>query len=171
MKGTKQSGFTLVEILIVVVIMGILAAIVVPKFSQSSDDARVSSTVQNLQILRTQIDLYRNQHTGLFPGTPAGSVDDTVFVEQMTLPTNAAGDRGAFGDPNFRFGPYINNRLPHNPYNRSRKVETVLTFPVSAPAGTTANPTNPGWIYEITSGRFKFNWGGTTPSGDNMWDL
>ena len=62
MKSSKKSGFTLVEMLIVVVIMGILAAIVVPQFSQSSDDARYSSSIQNLQTFRAQIDLFKNQH-------------------------------------------------------------------------------------------------------------
>ena len=49
MTKRKNSGFTLVEILIVVVILGILAAIVIPQFSQASNEARESSLKSNLK--------------------------------------------------------------------------------------------------------------------------
>jgi prepilin-type N-terminal cleavage/methylation domain-containing protein len=168
-----KRGFTLVEILIVVVIMGILAAIVVPQFSQSSDQARFAAAVQNLQTLRQQIDLYRNQHNNQFPGV-SGANPDTVFAEQMNLPTNELGERSTapdqgFGDPNFPFGPYIAGRFPINPLNGSSNVSTVDQFPPAAPGGTTNS--DPGWIFEITSGRIRLNWQGTTPEGGLYWDL
>jgi general secretion pathway protein G len=171
MSQSVKRGFTLVEILIVVVIMGILAAIVVPQFHQSSDDARYSAVIQNLQSLRQQIDLYKNQHRGQLPGTPGGAAPDTLFVDQLTKPTNEAGEVGDFGDPNYPLGPYITTLFPANPFNHSRTVESVTTLPDSAPAGTTVNSGDPGWIYEVTTGRIKINWGGTTPDGQNYWDL
>ena len=57
MKRTTKKGFTLVEILIVVIILGILAAIVIPQFSQASTEARVSSLKTNLQTIRSQLEL------------------------------------------------------------------------------------------------------------------
>lgn len=166
MKLSSKRGFTLVEILIVVVIMGILAAIVVPQFSQSSDDARYTSTVQNLQSLRGQVDLYRNQHQGQLPGATSDSSDDTTFSNRMTQPTNEAGTAGAFGDVNFPYGPYIHNQLPANPFNGSRKVQNVGTFPATAPGGS-----DPGWVYERASGRIKINKDGKAPDGTVIWSL
>ena len=173
MGHSDRVGFTLVEVLIVVVIMGILAAIVIPQFGRASDDSRHAATVHDLQELRDTIQLYRSQHQGRLPGV-AGSYPDTVFAEQLTLPTNEAGERSTdanqgFGDPRFPRGSYLMNRLPPNPFNRSNRVRTVTAFPPAAPGGL--SPSDPGWIYEITSGRLKVNWDGKTPAGDLYWDL
>jgi type II secretion system protein G len=55
----RQRGFTLIEILIVVVILGILAAIVIPQFTNASQDAQVSAVKSQLQTIRSQIELFR----------------------------------------------------------------------------------------------------------------
>lgn len=173
MKRSHRVGFTLVELLIVVVILGILAAILIPQFGRSTDDSRYTATVQNLQELRDTIQLYRNQHQGRLPGV-AGADPDTVLAEQLTLPTNEAGERSTaanqgFGDPRFARGSYVINQLPPSPFNRSNRVRTVTAFPPVAPGGVKTS--DPGWIYEITSGRIKVNWNGKTPEGQWYWDL
>ena len=172
--GQRQHrGFTLVEIMIVVVIIGILAAIVIPMHYNTSDKVRFSATLQSLQTLRGQIDLYRNQHEGRFPGQ-SGAFPDTTLVEQLTLPTNRLGERSSainqgHGDINFPLGPYVTTKLPVNPFNRSRSVSTVDKFPANAPGGSAAS--SPGWFYEIGSGRIRVNDNGTAPNGLNYWDL
>ncbi|MEE9131521.1 MAG: prepilin-type N-terminal cleavage/methylation domain-containing protein [Phycisphaerales bacterium] len=65
-KTRVSRAFTLIEILIVVVILGILAAIVIPQFTDASQQAMESSVVTQLQTLRSQIELHDIQ----FPLTP-----------------------------------------------------------------------------------------------------
>jgi type II secretion system protein G len=67
-------GFTLIEILIVVVILGILAAIIIPQFTNAADDAGVASARTQLQTMRSQIELFRAQSdVGAYPA--AGGFD------------------------------------------------------------------------------------------------
>ncbi len=63
-----QRGFTLVELLIVVIILAILAAIVIPQFSSSTVDANEAALDSDLNALRSAIELYKAQHNGLYPG-------------------------------------------------------------------------------------------------------
>jgi len=57
-----RHGFTLIEILIVVVILGILAAIVIPQFTDAAAEASRSNLQSQLQTIRSQIELYNVQH-------------------------------------------------------------------------------------------------------------
>jgi general secretion pathway protein G len=95
-------GFTLVEILIVVIILGILAAIVIPQFTNASEDARKSSLVSQLQTLRSQIELFKLQHRDAYPtstGLPTGTWDWDMLTEK----TND--DLTQTGTP--KLGPYL----------------------------------------------------------------
>ncbi|HQI28676.1 MAG TPA: type II secretion system protein, partial [Sedimentisphaerales bacterium] len=83
-----KRGFTLVEILIVVVILGILAAIVIPQFTQASTEAKTNSLCSNLQTLRSQIELYKVQHNDTVPSAN--------FTNQMTFCTDINGNERSF---------------------------------------------------------------------------
>ena len=75
-----RSAFTLIEILIVVVILGILAAIVVPQFTNAADDANDASVRSQLQTLRSQIELYRAQNPTV---NPLGSNSTPVWNNML----------------------------------------------------------------------------------------
>ncbi len=68
MRASIRKAFTLVEILIVVVILGILAAIVVPQFTNATQDAQAGNIQTQLDTLNNQIELYRARKN-VYPGT------------------------------------------------------------------------------------------------------
>jgi len=76
-----KRGFTLIEILIVVVILGILAAIVIPQFTDASQEAMESSVRSQLQTVRSQIELFRVKEVRLPDLTPA--FDELVSLDYL----------------------------------------------------------------------------------------
>ncbi len=111
-KGLKmkaKSGFTLVEILIVVVILGILAAIVIPQFTEASSEAKLSSLATDLQTMRSQIELYKIQHNDVPPSF-------ANYILQMTTFSDLNGATNATKTAVFQYGPYI-QKVPINQFN------------------------------------------------------
>jgi general secretion pathway protein G len=84
-----KRAFTLIEILIVVVILGILAAIVIPQFSEASDDAAESSVRSTLQTVRAQLELYKFK-TGGYPADIATMVTAGYLQAVPLAPTGWA---------------------------------------------------------------------------------
>ena len=168
----KQSGFTLVELLIVAIILAILAAIVVPQFASSTDDAVDSALRSNLSGIRGAIDLYAQQHGGVFPGAAtsqtagcptgtgggAGDGASTLsgLTNQLTRYTNAAGESCSIADDpagglvEYPFGPYLKaDVFPENPVVDANTVTFVATGDLNM-GGLDAS----AWRYDITSGKF-----------------
>jgi general secretion pathway protein G len=119
MRQTRKA-FTLVEILIVVIILGILAAIVIPQFTEASTEAKQSSLVSNLQTLRSQVGLYKIQHNDVLPGVTAGTPDsapasDAEIIRCLTTTTKIDGSAWNVGDADQKFGPYM-QVVPENPF-------------------------------------------------------
>ncbi len=133
MKMRAKSGFTLVEILIVVVILGILAAIVIPQFTEASTEAKTSSLCTDLQTMRSQIELYKIQHNDDLPGAGGAS-----FVLALTGQTDVAGAVGT------DYGPYL-QKIPMNQFN---DLDTVRLDGAAAGANTD------GWRFDTTTGAF-----------------
>ncbi|KPL21710.1 MAG: hypothetical protein AMJ75_09465 [Phycisphaerae bacterium SM1_79] len=135
-----KSGFTLVEILIVVVILGILAAIVIPQFTEASSEARLSSLCTDLQTVRSQIELYKIHHADDLPGEGTAS-----FVDALTKYTDIDGALAAVQEPaDDVYGPYI-QKVPKNQFNN---FDTVR-IDGAAPGADTE-----GWHFDSTTGAF-----------------
>ena len=135
---TRKSGFTLVEILIVVIILGILAAIVIPQFTNASQDARESSLLSQLQTLRSQIELYKLQHLDKLPNLVGASPACWV---PLTTKTDNQGVLSALPDA---FGPYMQS-APSNPVN---SMSNVTDGDSAAPAATAPC----GFIFDYNGG-------------------
>lgn len=82
----KNTAFTLIEILIVVILLGILAAIVIPMFTDSSEEAKISAEATDLQTLQGQVQLYRAKE-GDYPGT----LNDLAPKYLPSIPAPATG--------------------------------------------------------------------------------
>ncbi|MAD19841.1 MAG: hypothetical protein CMJ52_06415 [Planctomycetaceae bacterium] len=72
------SGFTLIEILIVVVILGILAAIVIPQFASAQSSARATAMRSQLGTVRSQIAAWQVQNHGRVPGGASGTAEEAM---------------------------------------------------------------------------------------------
>jgi general secretion pathway protein G len=140
----SNKGFTLVEILIVVIILGILAAIVIPQFTEASNDARESALASDLQTIRSQVELYKIQHLDCLPGEQAdASIDDDEFVTDLTAQTDQDGTVGT------ECGPYLQS-FPSNPF-----VTTVGGANQAVTSGAGACPADnaTGWWLNTTTGK------------------
>jgi len=129
-----KGGFTLVEILIVVVILGILAAIVIPQFTEASTEAKTSSLCTDLQTMRSQIELYKVQHNDDLPSAGAAT-----FIEAMTGQTDIYGAVGT------DYGPYV-QKIPTNAFTDKDTVDV-------SGAGALGDDSH-GWDFNPTTGAF-----------------
>ena len=132
-----KSGFTLVEILVVVVLLGILAAIVVPHLTGASNETRTSALLTDLRRVRSQIEYYKIQHKDQLPAVAGETADD--FLQRMTTKTDVDGNVGN------DFGPYLQT-MPVNPFNDQSTVRID---------GAAAGSNTDGWRFDTTTGAFQ----------------
>lgn len=78
----RQQGFTLVEIVLVIIIIGILAAVIIPKFAGQTDSAKIAKTKANLASLRSAVRLFQSDNDG----TPPAALGDLVAQYMRAIP-------------------------------------------------------------------------------------
>ena len=133
----KGGGFTLIEILIVVMILAILASIVSSKISNHSDEARLVTLTNNLRTVRVQLEAYRVRHQNQYPPVVGGELC------RLTTRTKTDGTI----DPNGPWGPYL-PCIPENPFNGKDNVKVE-----AAAVGIGDN--SYGWHYNPVTGEFR----------------
>lgn len=124
----RTNAFTLVEILIVVVILGILAAIVVPQFTTAANDAREGNVATQIQTIENQLELFKAR-TGAYPTV---AQLNAASVEVMDAEGNPYPGWGVMIDGHYLKSP------PINPYTNGFRVGTG---------------NNTDWKYDRSSGR------------------
>ena len=161
-----QNGFTLIEILIVVIILGILASIIIPQFSNASEQARENILRETLRNLRTQINVYRAQHNDISPGYPNGDPTETPtwddFREQMTEQTDIYGNISASVTP---YGPYLRS-IPENPLNHLSEIDILADADALPGSGDDSH----GWTFRPGDVVFLSDNAGTDGAGDEYYN-
>ncbi|HBG78021.1 MAG TPA: hypothetical protein DDW84_04110 [Phycisphaerales bacterium] len=148
------SAFTLVEVLIVVAILGILAAIVVPLYEDNQQKAKESAAKENLRVLRNAIELYAAQHKGVAPGYT--NDNKTATPSYM-----------AFGRQMTEFEQRL-SAIPQNPFNA---IKTIRVLANSADFPTAPEQTGTyGWIYKPSTKQIRLNWLGKDSHGVTYYD-
>jgi general secretion pathway protein G len=141
----KNSGFTLIEILIVVIILGILAAIVIPQFTNASTEAKQSSMASQLQTLRSQIGTYVAQHGGT---APSGTTTPPLWT-QLTEETDAT---GAVSTSANGFGPYFTNPVANPLIPSTTATDSGTAVVVTSTKAQTAPDGTAAWVYNPATG-------------------
>ncbi len=146
----RAGAFTLVELVMVVTIIGIVAAIAVPRMSSTSTKASANALQATLLNVRTAIDCYyaeHNRYPGYNPITLAPNGDE--FVKQLTMYSDAAGKTSGTRSGTFKYGPYLRPPFPINPANDQSDVHVK-------PVSNSPNPADGsvGWIAVLSTGDF-----------------
>ena len=137
MKTKKKKGFTLIELMIVVAIIGILAAVAIPKFADMLERAREGATKGNVGAIKSAISIYYGDNTGIWPGSLIGQFTDYLERIPPVKVTHPASMGGAtLSGTSFAVS--------------DETVSAVATI------GTTAG-TNDGWKYNTVWGNVWVN--------------
>lgn len=153
----NKKGFTLIELMIVVAIIGILAAVAIPKFASMLEKAREGATQGNVGAIKSAISIYYGDQQGQWPS-------------DLTMPTSANNPTG--------FQKYLDHvppmkiTHPANQFpggNTLSGTETTVNMEVTLPAANIA-ATGIGWKYNNQSGQVWVN-NSQTDSGGTAYSM
>lgn len=137
--GERSGGFTLLELLIIAVVLAVISLRVIPRMTAAAGDDREAKLVTALQLLRSQLELYAEEHRGESPaGDVTMPVNPEAFMRRLTTETTPAHRAGE------GCGPYM-YALPVNPFNQKNTVRY-------AHKGGARGTDEAGWVFELETG-------------------
>jgi prepilin-type N-terminal cleavage/methylation domain-containing protein len=137
---SNQGGFTLIELIIIIVVLGILAAVAIPKYSDITGEAKEASARAALGALRSGISIYYG-NKAVTTGTATWPALDSVRTS----------------------GVVMEHGIPKNPYQSDSNAPDSIVTGVTK--GTIVG-TRGGWAYSAATGEIWLN---TNSTGENNW--
>lgn len=147
-KGPR--AFTLVELVMVVVIIGIVSAIAVPRMSRTATYASANAMQATLMNVRTAIECYFAEHNS-YPGydPSSGAADGDQFVKQLTMYSDSQGKTNTVHTTTYKYGPYLRKPFPVNLANNLDTVYVKEKRSDPSPGDGTV-----GWVAVLATGDF-----------------
>jgi general secretion pathway protein G len=164
--GTREHwAFSLLELVIVIVIIGIIATIAVPRLSWALEEASESTLRGNLAALREAINRYAAEHYGAYPGlhktdgNQKSDGNEEAFYAQLMQYSSVTGTVGTFDSsatPPRIFGPYL-RKMPRlnvgkNADEKADEVKFKSEDPLTEDEGS-----HTGWVYNKKTGEIIAN--------------
>jgi prepilin-type N-terminal cleavage/methylation domain-containing protein len=135
----RKNGFTLVELVVVVMILGILAAVAAPRLLQTSDTATENGVRQTLAVIRDAIERHAAEHGGNLPGADGNAA---TFLTDIR--------------------PYLRGPFPSCPVGPTTNQNSQVNMQSPGPPAVGGTQ---GWAYAYDSGEFIINNAGTDSEG------
>jgi prepilin-type N-terminal cleavage/methylation domain-containing protein len=152
LRPKMKKAFTLVEFMILVALLGILAAIALPIYQGHITEAKEAALKDTLRIVRNAIELYAAQHDDVPPGYPQNDPTQPPGFIDIWLQL-------------IKNGKYL-PELPMNPFNES---EIITVIPNDGEMPTEATGLS-GWIYKPATKDFRIDWPGTDSQSIRFYD-
>jgi prepilin-type N-terminal cleavage/methylation domain-containing protein len=146
----RVTGFTLIELVVVVIVLGILVAMAAPRMVNIVGDATDNSVRHSLEVLRDAIETYAAQHGGAYPA--AATTDEGTFKSDIA--------------------PYLRGQFPKCPVGPGVPdgVDVVDAGTSLAGTGSATLATDNMWKYDSKSGEIIINYGGVSEDGTTSYD-
>jgi prepilin-type N-terminal cleavage/methylation domain-containing protein len=168
-KINNRSAFTLIEMLVVILVLGILAMIIVPQLFVSIEDAKLNTLKSSLNAERRAIESYYAQHNNTYPGVnnidgsskfgKKEGTNEDAYLAQMYQYTDVNGVVSNLKDATHKYGPYLKGpeTAKKNPYNNlyDLKCETKKDDITERKSDDEKKQT--GWKFYTVTGVFMAN--------------
>lgn len=162
-----KRAFSLIEVLIVLGVVGIIAAIVVPMFLGHIATAKETAARDNLRVLRNAIELYAAKHNNTAPGYEGDNISKTPTEQLLVAQLIGTRDTPDGNNQNPLEGTYL-QEFPENPFNNKTATKIIVSgqqFPQN-PSETDTY----GWIYQPSSRTIRLNTEGFDKKGIRYFD-
>jgi general secretion pathway protein G len=156
-----RRAFSLVELIVVMLIIGMLASLAIPRLSRGSEGALEASVHEDLRVVRQALILYAAEHNNVFPGPEADSA-----AGQLTQYSDLKGNTSSKRTGAYVYGPYL-VAVPPCPIGPNAGSRDILIDDTNSPPEP--NPgSGDGWVYNPKTGEFLPNINESFEAGDNI---